>query len=258
MRVPPIRRWLVDLLGLTFPARCGACQGAMPPDEGAVCVDCQRSVLALVDQPHCTLCGQDVGPFGLRQGGRCGQCDESLYRYDALVRVGAYQPPLDALIRRFKYSGASHLAGPLAVWQAARLSAQPWAGRVDALVPIPLHWRRRLGRGFNQSEMLAEAVGDALNLPVANLLSRPVNRPPQASLPRSQRFENVRGVFAAGRVRRVRGRVLCLVDDVCTTGATLSEAARTLRTAGAAEVFAAVVGVAQPPTAYSQAMDDPN
>ncbi|MDD4890871.1 MAG: ComF family protein [Phycisphaerae bacterium] len=262
MSVPAMRRWLGDLLGLMFPVRCGACRVPIPPGEGGVCAECQSLVLGLVDQSYCGLCGQDAGPFALRPGAAgqaavCGLCDAELYRYAALSRVGAYEPPLSDLIKQFKYAGGHPLAGPLGEWQAAHVSAQPWAARIDAVVPVPLHWRRRWGRGFNQSELLAEVVAARLGKPMAHLLARPVHRPPQASLPRSQRFENIRGVFSARHPREVRGRTLCLVDDVCTTGATLSEAARTLRNAGAAAVYAAVVAVSQPPTPFGRAMRDP-
>jgi predicted amidophosphoribosyltransferase len=121
---------------------------------------------------------------------------------------------------------------------------------------VPLHWRRRLGRGFNQSQVLADVVGRAVGKPVEFALDRPIHRAAQASLPKSRRFENVRGVFAVrgGRAgaARVRGRSFCLIDDVCTTGATLSEAARTLLSAGARRVYACVVAVAQPPTPFGE------
>jgi len=257
-----LRRSLAELVGLVFPARCGGCGRVVPAGEGLLCATCGSAVLAVADTTYCQLCGQDAGPFALHAtdhaGVRaCGLCDRSLYRYAALSRVGPYAPPLDGLIRRFKYAGGQHLAGALGEWQAARLAGQGWFARVEGLVAVPMHWRRRFARGFNQSELLAEVVAERLELPILDSLTRPVHRPPQASLPRSQRFENVRGVFAVPRAKQVRNRRLCLIDDVCTTGATLSEAARTLRSAGTAEVYAAVVAVAQPPPAFSDLLREP-
>jgi competence protein ComFC len=259
----PIRRLIAELLAVTFPARCGACDRVIAPEDDGVCPGCSAETLGLIDQGYCNKCGQDAGPFALKPAGQggvlvCGLCDQSLYRYDSLVRVGAYVDPLGGMIRKFKYADRQHMAGVLGQWQAARLAAQPWFETLDALVPVPMHWRRRLGRGFNQSDLLAERVGGRLARPVLRALSRPVSRPPQASLPRSKRFENVRGVFSVvARSGAIRGRRLCLIDDVCTTGATLSEAARTLLGAGAEAVYAAVVAVAQPPPAYSAMMNDP-
>ncbi|MCG3179564.1 MAG: hypothetical protein BIFFINMI_01902 [Phycisphaerae bacterium] len=250
------RQWLSELLAVVFPHHCTACRAAIAPGDGGLCLACSRQLLDLLDVDYCRRCGQDVGPYALRSGRDgatqvCGQCDDQPLRYRALVRVGPYAEPMEGLIKRFKYGGQQHLGRLLADWMATRLSAQPWIGSVSALTPVPLHWRRRLGRGFNQSQLLAGAIGRRLGIEVRDALTRPVHRPPQASLPRSRRFENVRGVFAVPDPARVIGRTFCLIDDVCTTGATLSEAARTLRNAGAADVYAAVVTVAQPPPPYA-------
>ncbi len=257
-----LKRAAGELAGLVFPARCGACRRFVPPEEGPLCTACGSAILALAGIGYCGRCGQDAGPFALRATETpgvsvCGLCGEQPLRYAALVRVGPYAEPLDRLIRQFKYHGGHHLTAALGGWQAARLAAQPWLAGVEGLVAVPLHWRRRLGRGFNQAELLAEHVSRRVGRPMLDVLRRVVHRRPQASLPRSQRFENVRGVFAATGAGRVRGRTLCLIDDVCTTGATLSEAARTLLAAGAAAVYAAVVAVAQPPPAYSRMLREP-
>jgi ComF family protein len=271
-----VRQWLAELFAMVFPSRCGSCQLVLPAGEAGLCPQCAGDLLGLIDRPYCGLCGQDVGPYALRpadgaagesaKGSRsavraaglkvCGQCDEGTYRYAGLVRVGPYIPPLDRMIRQFKYHGGHFLASRLGQWQAASLAGQSWLEDVDALAPVPLHWRRRLGRGFNQSQMLADEVGGQVDRPVVSVLDRPVSRPAQASLPKSKRFENVRGVFAVRKAKQVRGRSFCLIDDVCTTGATLSEAARTLLAAGARSVYACVVAVAQPPVPFAQPPTD--
>ncbi len=245
-----LRRSLADLIGLVFPTRCAGCGLVVPPGEGLLCAGCGSAVLAVADTDYCRLCGQDAGPYALRDGDRpgvrtCGLCDGSLYRYVALSRVGPYAPPLDGLVRRFKYAGGQHLAGLLARWQASRLAAQPWFEQVEGLVAVPMHWRRRVSRGFNQSELLAEELARGTDRPMLACLTRPVHRPPQASLPRSRRFENVRGVFAVARSTAVVGRRLCLIDDVCTTGATLNACAEELLAAGTLAVSAITLARAQ-------------
>jgi ComF family protein len=111
---------------------------------------------------------------------------------------------------------------------------------VDCIIPVPLHRRRQRARGFNQAELLARVVGRWLRLPVeTRLLQRVTDTPSQTGLTPAQRVENVRGAFAV-RSKLDRKRIL-LVDDVCTTGATLDACARVLKRAGAASVEVAAV-----------------
>lgn len=104
----------------------------------------------------------------------------------------------------------------------------------DAVVPVPLHWRRQWRRGFNQADELARHLG----LPIAHVLRRTRATASQADLPAARRHANVRDAFSMRRWARVSGLRLVLVDDVCTTGATLDACARVLRHAGAADVRA--------------------
>jgi ComF family protein len=120
------------------------------------------------------------------------------------------------------------------------LSAAPTRGLLEegaVLVPVPLHPRRRRERGYNQSELLARELGARTGLEVAaRALVRRVDTPPQAGLSAAGRRRNVAGAFAVRRRTRVAGRVVILLDDVLTTGATALACARILREAGAAEV----------------------
>lgn len=138
------------------------------------------------------------------------------------------------LVLGLKYRRGKHLAGPLADLVAPLVPAG-----VDALVPVPLHENRVRERGFNQSELLANELGARVGRPVlAAALNRVRETPSQTGLSPSERVENVRGAFAAAE--RLDGQHVLLVDDVCTTGATLYACARTLRRAGVASVQAIV------------------
>jgi ComF family protein len=130
----------------------------------------------------------------------------------------------------FKYDGRRSLAAPLRRLMQER-GAAVLAG-ADCVVPVPLHWRRRWRRGFNQALELSHGLG----LPVLRALRRHENTRTQTDLPASARQRNVRDAFAFRRRVPIAGRRVVLVDDVSTTGATLEACARVLMAAGAAEV----------------------
>lgn len=154
--------------------------------------------------------------------------------------VHGFHGPLADAIRRFKYGGASHLAADLGALLGEGASA--YGGRVDAVVPMPLHIRKLRARGFNPSLLLGRPLAASLNVPVrAGWLTRRRPTRSQAGLTSDQRKLNVRGAFAAGSAPPQR---ILLVDDVRTTGATLAEAAATLRALGH-DVFA--LALAQAP-----------
>ncbi len=123
----------------------------------------------------------------------------------------------------------------------AAVEGASWRAQLDAIVPVPAHWRRRLERGQNATRVLARIVGSQLALPVVEVLRKTRYTRPQVGLSEDQRRANVRGSFAVVRGARLEGVTACLLDDVTTTGATLIEAARTLRNGGAACVYAVVI-----------------
>jgi len=227
---------------------CVACGERLDrPLDSPACARCWRSVARLT-APCCARCGDALPTFGFGEL-ICRRCR----RHDPLVRIarsaGRYDGSLRHIIHAFKYERRRALAKPL-----GRLMAEE--GRevldgADALVPVPLSWRRSLGRGFNQADDLARH----LNLPVWPILRRTRHGPPQAGLPAAARHANVRGAYAVVRWRcqrlslrqqrasneegrALQGRVLVLVDDVMTTGATLDACAEALLAAGAGAVRA--------------------
>jgi ComF family protein len=112
-------------------------------------------------------------------------------------------------------------------------------GPVDAVVPVPLHWIRRRGRGYDQALLLAKDFSRRVGVPVEEgVLRRRRATKPQTELGRDERRENVRDAFEARRPEAVKGRTILLVDDVCTTGATIEACARALKAAGAKRVGA--------------------
>jgi len=150
-----------------------------------------------------------------------------------------YRGPMPALIHGFKYRGRKDAARAAGRWMARHLCRFPELAGAEALVAVPLHWRKLRQRGYNQAEILAEALGAEAGLPVLNLLKRTVSTRPQWDLDRDSRLLNLSGAFAARP--QARNRRLLLIDDVCTSGTSLEECGRALRRAGAAEVNAFVL-----------------
>jgi ComF family protein len=163
----------------------------------------------------------------------CPRCRRLRSSVDRGRAIGAYDGALRAIIHALKYDGRRSLAKRLAALMRERgadiLAGAAWA------VPVPLHPSRRRERGFNQADDLARPLG----LPVRHALRRVRATPTQTGLPSAQRHRNVRDAFAATRAAdALGGTIVVLVDDVCTTGATLDACARVLKALGAAEVRA--------------------
>jgi ComF family protein len=183
------------------------------------------------------FCSQCHTPFlnaaPLDDAGRCALCRNNLNGFDAAFAWGDYSGALRKLIHLFKYSGCLPLAEPLGAFMARGL---PRAQSFDLIVPMPLHWRRRLRRGFNQSHALAKVLSRRTGIPVENVISRRKATPPQAGLTAAERRTNMAGAFRVRRRQQISGRHVLLIDDVLTTGATAGACAAALKRAGAARV----------------------
>ncbi len=216
---------LADLL---FPPRCVACQHPGP----LLCASCLASV-AHFPEPRCPRC--DL-PLVSSRVSHCTACARhSGSALDGMRVLGPHAEPLRDTIHALKYQGRTTLAVPLGEMLAERWRAAGTA--VDGLVPVPLHPDRQRERGFNQSDLLAHAMAEPLGLPVwADLLQRVRPTRPQVGLARQERLQNVADAFRASP--EVEGGRWLLVDDVCTTSATLEACAQALRLRGAGAVWA--------------------
>jgi len=155
--------------------------------------------------------------------------------FDSAYSFGSYDGPLQKLIHLFKYGKVETLAGPLS---ALLVRALPLDQRFDVVIAMPMHWRKRWERGFNQAELLARPIAKRHGLRLASNLRRSRYTKPQASLPESARNENLRNSFRVRNAHQVAGKRVLLIDDVFTTGATLRAAAGALKAAGATQVSA--------------------
>ena len=191
--------------------------------------DLLEGFLSLVAPTRCAGCDE------LADGASvfCASCTVLLEPLAGHGAVFEYGGPVAHAIQRFKYDGRSELGAVLASWMVEH--AERWAGEVDAVIPVPLHWRRRRARGYDQAALLARPLARSLGVPVLlRGLRRVRNTPSQVDLPHAERQRNIVGAFAPWRLSGVR-RVL-LVDDVRTTGATLRAASAALKAGGVAQV----------------------
>jgi ComF family protein len=163
-----------------------------------------------------------------------------------VLRLGPYDGLLRETILRMKHSRGESLAEVLGDCWGVHAQDRLRAVGADVIVPVPLHWMRRWTRGYNQSEALAYALAARLGLPCRpSWLRRSQNTPSQVQQTPAVRRENLRGAFLARRRPELAGKAVLLVDDVLTTGSTASEAARALRSGGAARVVIAVLAHSQ-------------
>lgn len=233
-------RLLAHLLHLLAPASCLGCQ--VPLEELVpllgLCPPC-RSRLLPYPRDGCPVCGRPLAPGAPPPGYVCGPCRAHPPAFHRLLALWHYQPPLDRVIHGLKFHRLDYLGGHLARCLAEELEAE--MGRLDLVVPVPLHWRRRLARGYNQAEEIARPLATLLGLPLLRGLRRVRPTPPQTALSRRARLTNPRRAFRAQRGTLLAGKRVLLVDDVVTTAATLNAAAGALRRAGAEEVVALAV-----------------
>lgn len=196
--------------------------------------------LDLLFPPVCSVCDEPGEAF-------CDACRTQIREVppDAepiegleVASLGLHEGPLRTAVLQLKFGRRTRLARPLGELLGALLETRGERWIPDALVPVPMHWTRRLERGFNQSELLASWAGRTAGIPVARALRRVRRTRPQVGLSGAERRRNLRDAFRAAPGGRLAGLRLVLVDDVCTTGTTLRLCAATLRRAGAAEVFA--------------------
>lgn len=222
---------------LVWPRHCWLCES----DTGVSLCDFCRTELTSDACPTCLRCSGTVGPYADLTGG-CPLCRGSRFHFDRAVRLGPYDGRLREAVLRLKHDSGEPLAEELGGLLATVRKESLTAFRSDAVVPVPLHWWRRLARGYNQSETVARTLADGLGLPCRpTWLVRTRPTPTQRAQSAAARWENVRGAFRVRRGAAVRDARVLLVDDVLTTGATADAAATALRQAGAAQVVVAVL-----------------
>lgn len=261
-------RLLSDLLHVFLPHPCLACREPIslpspktpqPKLELGLCHACHQ-LLQPEPEPCCLQCGDalpedDVAearhiqttsstPQLSAPAALCTPCNTSSVPIQRCLSVWSYQPPLDAVMKGLKFQHLPYLAHSLGEAVARHLGARlEDLGPIDAVVPVPLHWRRRLQRGFDQAHLLAKVVAQGLGAPLRPVLRRHRATPAQSRLSREARQRNLARAFTWKAWRRPwpRDAHVLLLDDVVTTGATLMAAAEVLQASSPCRITAVTV-----------------
>ncbi len=242
----PFKTVISGLSAVFFPSDCRLCDTPLVSvSRLPVCPECLNS-LEPIRAPQCVLCGERLAPAQLLTGDAlCQACRDYPPEFERAVSFGEYAAGLRDLIHLLKYGGVLPAARPLGGLLARSIEdlCITSGDSAPVLVPVPLHASKRRERRFNQSELIARAA--LRHLPRFDLdcgvLERRRPTRSQVGLDREARIRNMSGAFRVVAPQRVEGRTLIVVDDVMTTGTTVSECARVLKCAGAAKVFAATV-----------------
>ena len=226
---------------LLLPQTCVLC--SLPSDNEPVCTACVADLPALIGL-QCPRCALPLQTNSTSTPIDCPDCAHHKPAFDTAVAAWSYSFPVDALIQDFKYGHHLYLAGFLGQHLAQSLkrqwAAQPGPRLPDLIIPMPLHANRLKSRGFNQAAEIARHISNYLDIPwSSNSLIRLYDTAPQAGLHRNERWSNLRGAFVCPKP--LQDANILLVDDVLTTGASLSACAEVLRHAGASHVDVAVI-----------------
>jgi len=220
---------ILDLfLNFLFPRRCVGCF-----IEGTdICESCAEKINYIQIQV-CPGCRRKNGT-----GKFCDRCASREYFDQLLVCINYDRGGIfKKLIVRFKYKFSQNLSGFLGKMLKEKFSSFDFVAEEFLIVPVPLHPKRLKSRGFNQAEILAKYIDSN----IFDILIRKIYQPPQAKLHREGRLNNLKGAFCVSEKAEIRGKRILLVDDVATTGSTISECSKVLKAAGATYVCGLVL-----------------
>jgi competence protein ComFC len=233
VKLDPLRA----LSSLFYPPLCVVCSSNIDGHE-YLCESC-RGRAPRITPPFCAKCSE---PFSgaITQTFSCANCEHRTLHFDAAIAAYRSRGLVRKLVHDFKYGRQRHLRHPLAEWlREAMRDPRLHGRRFDLIVPVPLHPTRERERGFNQATLLAELLAGQVAAPLSPALERIRYTITQTAYDRAERMENLHDAFRLRKNMNVRELHVLLIDDVLTTGSTLSECARVLKEGGAISVYAA-------------------
>ena len=211
-----MKRWLLDILNLFYPAECHLCGNDLSGEERFVCTPCIETL------PRTGYHRNLRNPMEQRFAGQ----------FPFVAATGHFfysrDSSLSQLIQDMKYRGFPTLGNKLGVIAGRELFTTGFLHDVDLIVPLPMHYLKKAKRGYNQTDRIAAGISEATGIPVADSLKMTRRRRTQTSLSRTERLINAGSLFAPKKDIELNHKGVLLVDDICTTGATMGAAAKAL------------------------------
>ena len=235
-----------SLLNFIFPPFCASChQKILQPGSGLICDSCWDS-LERWDAQSCQRCGallpEQSGPALPLL---CSKCRIPDWACADIRAIGPFKAPLADAIHLLKYSDRRSIVNKISLYMGQSLAGAGQYQSADLILAVPLHPARKRERGYNQAQLLAQALGKLLNKPCPeNIIARARHTQTQTKLNKQQRLENVKDIFFVKKSELVKGKSVILIDDVLTTGATIGSCAGKLLEAGASKVLALTAAAA--------------
>ena len=230
-----------EVLDLIYPRWCKICDIRL--SQGSIVCFCKScwDEIKFINPPYCKKCGI---PYPLAQNSDsfvCGNCINNKSYISKIRAIGIYDGVLRKAIHEFKYKGKSKLGFHLANLMIKKIKENQeiieFLKDVSFIIPVPLHRSKLKEREYNQSEILANLISKEIDIPVENnIIKRIKVTRPQSELKEEERQKNVKGVFEVKRNEKIEGKILLLIDDIVTTGATVEECAKVLIKSGANEI----------------------
>ncbi len=217
-----------------FPRRCEFCGDVVPLTQKR-CDSCQN--LSRIASASCRDCGKALDDCTCKNG------KHDKPDYDCIIAPFVYKDHVAAAIHKFKFGGYSELAKAFSEEMIAVIKNKYPDINFDAVTYVPISEKREKKRGYNQSRLLAQNIADELNLPLENVLYKAYDAPSQRKFNARQRKANVFGAFDVQEEADVHNKIYLIVDDVKTTGATISECSAVLKSYGASSVYAVTLAI---------------
>lgn len=222
---------------LLYPKTCPICQNIIRGDE-EICEKCYGN-LEFIREPKCKKCGKRFESVDISNEIReyCGDCAKNEHLYEFGMAVFRYDDNIKESIYRFKYHNQRTYAGFYGKTMAAAYGKLIGELGVEVIIPVPIHYKKRIKRGYNQAELIADELGTTLGIPVDNrILVRDKATTPQKELSNVERRNNLKKAFKIAE-SIVKYKKVLIVDDIYTTGSTVDACASALKKAGAGQIY---------------------
>ncbi len=222
-----------ELLYLVYPRRCFVCHKIVTPKGESVCTVCRKQLQPILE-PRCKKCGK---PLAKEEQEYCYDCTKGKHCYKEGMALYSYDDVMQKSIAYFKFQNRREYAKGYAEEMVKYFGERILNWKVDCMIPVPIHKKKQINRGFNQAEVLAKELSFLLSIPVdTTLIKRSKKTLPQKELNEEERRKNLINAFQIGK-KGVKYKKIILVDDIYTTGSTIDACSEVLKTVGIQEIY---------------------